>query len=221
LTFEKKYAILGKETDRSIFRRTLMGKAEETHQRIIVQSAPLFNQYGYSGTSIQDIMRVVDLKKGGIYSHFESKEALAEAAFDYAVKLINERFTLFLAQASTSCLEQLFASIDAFATVAHDPPVTGGCATMNTAIESDDAIPPLKQKARRAMDMWFRLITRLIHEGIRKQEFRPEVDAEEVATTVIAGLEGALMMSKLYDDPVHMQRMVKHLRSYIISELVR
>ncbi len=198
-----------------------MGKAEETHQRIIVQSAPLFNQYGYSGTSIQDIMRVTDLKKGGIYSHFESKEELAEAVFDYAIKLMNERFTTFLAQAPARCLEQLFASIDAFATVAHDPPVAGGCAAMNTAIESDDTFPPLKQRARRAMDTWSRLITRLIREGIRKQEFRPEVDAEEVATVVISSLEGALMMSKLYDDPVHMLRIVKHLRAYLVSELVR
>lgn len=197
-----------------------MGKAEETHQRIIVQSAPLFNQYGYSGTSIQDIMRVTDLKKGGIYSHFESKEALAEAVFDHAFKLINKRFATFLAQAPATCLEQLFASIEAFATVAHDPPVAGGCTMMNTAIESDDAFPPLKQKARRAMDTWFRLISRLVREGIRKQEFRPGANADEVATIMISSLEGALMMSKLYDDPIHMQRAVKHLRSYLISELV-
>ncbi|MGH2511026.1 MAG: TetR family transcriptional regulator C-terminal domain-containing protein [Ktedonobacteraceae bacterium] len=198
-----------------------MGKAEQTHQRIIVQSAPLFNQHGYSGTSMQDILRVTDLKKGGIYSHFESKAALAHAVFDYAVGLMNERFTTFLTRAPASCLEQVFASIEAFASVVYQPPVAGGCATLNTAIESDDAFPLFKQQAGRAMDAWFKLVAHLLREGIRKQEFRPEINVEEVATTMIASLEGALMLSKLYDDPIHMERVVKHLRSYLISELAR
>lgn len=198
-----------------------MGKAEQTHQRIIAQAAPLFNQYGYSGTSMQDILRVTDLQKGGIYGHFASKEELAQAAFDYTIGLMSERFTSFLTQAPTSCLEQLFASIEAFASVVQSPPVAGGCAALNTAIESDDASPLFKQKARQAMEKWFRLLEHLLRKGIRTHEFHPDVEVEEVATTMIASLEGALMLSKLYDDPAHMERVVKHLRLYLITELIR
>jgi TetR/AcrR family transcriptional regulator, transcriptional repressor for nem operon len=197
-----------------------MSKAEQTHQRIIVQAAPLFNPYGYSGTSIYDIMRVTQLKKGGLYSHFQSKEAIALAAFDYAFALMNERFTQYLTQAPASAYEQLLASIEAFASVVYDPPVAGGCAMLNAAIESDDAFPTLKQKARQAMDSWFGLIRHIVKKGISRQEFRSQVDGEEVATVIIASLEGALMMSKLYDDPVHMQRMLRHLRTSLLTELI-
>src|SRR5271170_4930943 len=61
-----------------------MGKGEETRRRIIEEAAPLFNQRGYEGCSIQDIMDATGLEKGGIYRHFDSKEELAAEAFDFA-----------------------------------------------------------------------------------------------------------------------------------------
>src|ERR1700730_4389162 len=61
-----------------------MSKGEATRQRIIAQAAPLFNQRGYEGCSLQDLMNATGLQKGGIYRHFGSKEELAAEAFDYA-----------------------------------------------------------------------------------------------------------------------------------------
>jgi AcrR family transcriptional regulator len=45
-----------------------------TKAHIIQQAAVVFNQQGYAGTSMSDIMRATGLKKGGIYNHFQSKE---------------------------------------------------------------------------------------------------------------------------------------------------
>ena len=61
-----------------------MSKAQQTKARIVRQAAELFNQKGYAGSSIADVMQATGLKKGGIYNHFKSKDELALAAFDYA-----------------------------------------------------------------------------------------------------------------------------------------
>ena len=61
-----------------------MRKGAATRPRIIAQAAPVFNQRGFSGCSMQDLMDATGLEKGGIYRHFESKEELAAEAFDYA-----------------------------------------------------------------------------------------------------------------------------------------
>ncbi len=68
-----------------------MSKAKQTKARIIQQAAELFNQQGYAGSSIADIMQATGLKKGGIYNHFKSKDELALAAFDYAESLLSQR----------------------------------------------------------------------------------------------------------------------------------
>src|ERR1700733_10738139 len=60
-----------------------MTKGERTRQSIVAAAAPIFNQRGYKGSSLADLMTATGLQKGGIYRHFASKEELAAEAFDY------------------------------------------------------------------------------------------------------------------------------------------
>src|SRR5271168_901917 len=63
-----------------------MTKGEQTRRKIVAAAAPIFNQHGYEGSSLADLMAATGLKKGGIYRHFSSKEKLAAEAFDYTWK---------------------------------------------------------------------------------------------------------------------------------------
>ena len=67
-----------------------MRKGEQTRQEIIRKAAPIFNQKGYDGAALSDLMRATGLEKGGIYRHFESKQELAGDAFDHAWKIAME-----------------------------------------------------------------------------------------------------------------------------------
>src|SRR5246127_2461266 len=67
----------------------LMRKGEITRRSIIRKAAPIFNQKGYEGAALSELMEATGLEKGGIYRHFESKEELAGDAFKFA---INEAF---------------------------------------------------------------------------------------------------------------------------------
>jgi len=60
-----------------------MTKGEQTRRKIVEAAAPIFNQHGYEGSSLNALMEATGLKKGGIYRHFASKEELAAEAFDY------------------------------------------------------------------------------------------------------------------------------------------
>lgn len=192
-----------------------MGKAEQTRAKIITKAAQLFNLHGYSGTSISDIMQATDLEKGGIYNHFSSKDAIALAAFDYAYAVQTEYYTQAIKAVRGQPTLQLRAIIDAFTDSFDKPAIAGGCVIMNTAIESDDAHPALREKAAAAMEEWRCLIQRVIASGIAKGEFRPDVDAVVLSNLIVGGLEGSLMLSKLYDDRVFIRHMAQHLHTYI------
>ena len=191
-----------------------MGKGEETRARILARSAQLFNRQGYAGASLSDIMRETGLEKGGIYNHFSSKEQLSLESFDYAYKLVQQRVRLALA-GKFNAIERLLAIVSVFQSEADYPPVAGGCPIMNAAIEADDANEVLRDRARSAMDDWRATIHRIVYKGIERHEIRPATDADEVASIFIATLEGALMLSNLYKDPVHMQRAAAHMVRYI------
>jgi TetR/AcrR family transcriptional regulator, transcriptional repressor for nem operon len=190
-----------------------MRKGEGTRERILAQSAQLFNRQGYAGASLADIMRETGLEKGGIYNHFSSKEQLALEAFDYAYGLIQQRVQQALAE-RRNAIERLVALVSVFQGIIEDPPLAGGCPILNTAIETDDTNEMLRDRARAAMDEWRSTIRRIVNKGIERQEIRSDVDADEVASIFIATLEGAIMLSNLYKDPIHIQRAADHIIHY-------
>ena len=191
-----------------------MSKAQETKTRIIEQAATLFNQQGYTGTSVSDLMRATGLQKGGIYNHFHSKDELALEAFDFAVNCVQQKFMGAL-KGKRHAVDRLLALLSVYENILDNPPMQGGCPILNTAVESDDFHPALRARSQLAMDAWRDLIRRIVDKGIMRGEFHATVDSDTVATILIATIEGAVMLSKLYGDASHMERGLKHLKLYI------
>jgi TetR/AcrR family transcriptional repressor of nem operon len=191
-----------------------MRKGEKTREYIIQQAAEIFNQKGYFGSSLSDIMRETGLRKGGIYNHFESKDELVVASFEYAIELMSRRYAQAI-QGKHSSIDQLVAVISVYENIIEDPPLKGGCPLLNTAIESDDTHPVLREKARQAMDKWMKFIRIIITKGIKGREIRPTIDVESVATFITSSIEGGVMVSKLYQDSTYMRGIIKHLLEFI------
>ncbi|MEA2660088.1 MAG: hypothetical protein QOF64_2823 [Candidatus Binatota bacterium] len=189
-------------------------KGERTRQRIVERCAPVFNQLGYAGASMRDLVAATGLEKGGIYNHFGSKEKLAIAAFDHSVSVLGARLDVARAS-SDDAGDQLVAILHAFARWASKPGIAGGCPIMNTAIEADDTNPELYAHARDAMTRWHRLIGSIIKHGVAEKQLVASTDPYEVATVITASLEGALMLARLHDDVAHMERVVDHLVAYV------
>lgn len=195
-----------------------MSKAQATKMRIIEQAAALFNQQGYAGSSMSDIMRVTGLQKGGIYNHFRSKDELALEAFDFAVNRVQSEF-LGALKGKRHAVERLIAILSVYERMFDEPPVQGGCPILNTAVESDDAHPALRERAQLAMDAWRILLHRIVDKGIMRGELHSTVDADTVATILIATIEGAVMLSKLYGDATHLERALNFLKTYVQHQL--
>ena len=189
-------------------------KGERTRELILAHAAALFNTKGYGRVSMSDIMKETGLEKGGIYNHFRSKEELALAAFNYMVEMVTEAMR-GVVTSTTSSVDRLHGLINVFTRLVEHPLFLGGCPVLNAAVESDDADPDLRESARAAMDNWFRALRITLERGINRGEFRPDIDVEGTASIIIGSLEGAIMLSKLYGDPVHIHRATAHLNSYI------
>lgn len=195
-----------------------MRKGEQTKELILARTAPVFNRLGYFGIRMDDILQATGLEKGGIYNHFASKDDLALAAFDYSIALVERRFERAL-DGKRNAVDRLLAIVSVFRDMIEDPPVSGGCPLLNTAVEADDAHPALRDRARKAMDSWYALTRRVVAKGVERGEIRPGTDPELVATVMIASLEGAIMLSKLYGDSAYIRRAVDHLTGYVEGTL--
>ena len=191
---------------------TVVRKGEKTRQRIVSKAAAVFNQHGYSGTSLSELMEETGLEKGGIYRHFESKEDLAVAAFDYSWSEIKRR-RMEVLDAIPNPLGKLHGMVDSFAT--KPSAVPGGCAIMNTAVDSDDGNPLLRAHARSALREWLDYLEELVSQGISQGEIDPKTSATGIASILIATLEGSLMMSRLTNDRAALSVAREHLHNLL------
>ena len=194
-----------------------MRKGEQTRQEIIRKAAPIFNQKGYDGAALSDLMRATGLEKGGIYRHFESKQELAGEAFDHAWKIaMDARF---------EGTEEIPNTVDRLKQIVRNfrdrraGLVPGGCPLLNTAIDSDDGNPQLRAKARRALSWWLDRLQSIAEEGQRRGEVRSDVDSAQLATLIASTLEGSLMISRLQrkDDPLDLA--CHHLEEYLETKV--
>ncbi len=173
-----------------------MSKAEQTKAFIIEKVAPIFNTKGYAGTSLSDMTEATGLTKGSIYGNFANKDEVALAVFDHNLLKVKTIMRTEMSRHS-SAKEQLLASINVYDNFLKYPFPVGGCPILNTATEADDTHPELRKKAAEAVISWKNQLTRLLEKGIESKEFNPKINAEQTAITLIAMVEGAIMISKL------------------------
>jgi TetR/AcrR family transcriptional regulator, transcriptional repressor for nem operon len=194
-----------------------MSKGDQTRERIIQKSAPLFNQRGYEGTALSDLMSATGLRKGGIYRHFKNKEELAAEAFDYAWATAVQLRARGVEDAPNA-VDRLKLMIENFVERSAGL-VPGGCPLLNTAIDSDDGNSVLRERARRALHDWQAKLTRIVKQGLKKREIRKGAHADELAALIIAQLEGALMISRLKQSRQPLvwakEHLIKHLEQNV------
>jgi len=190
-----------------------MRKGEQTRRDIIRKAAPIFNQKGYDGAALSDLMRATGLEKGGIYRHFGSKQELAGEAFDHAWKMaIDARFEG--TQEIPNTVDRLKQIVRNFRD-RRSGLVPGGCPLLNTAIDSDHGNPQLRAKARRALGWWLDRLISIAEEGRKRGEVRSNVDSAELAILIAGTLEGSSMVSRLQrkDEPLDLA--CRHLEEYL------
>lgn len=192
-----------------------MSKGEETRQRIIAVAAGIINQRGYKGCSINDIMAATGLEKGGIYRHFESKEELAAEAFDFAWA---NTFSL-----RTHDLDSISDPIDRLkqhiARFAYRSQIPGGCPLLNTAIDSDDGNPVLRERVRKALRNWQAMLRKTLEEGIAQGSINPRLNIENAANHIIASLEGGMVISRLERNDTALHSARQYLENYLETQV--
>jgi TetR/AcrR family transcriptional repressor of nem operon len=188
-------------------------KGEQTRRYIVRKSAPLFNQKGYEGTSLSDLMEATGLQKGGIYRHFSGKEELATEAFDYSWgKAVSGR--LDGVAEVPDCVNRLKKMIENFVQLRAGL-VPGGCPLMNTAVEADDGNAALRARAKKALQNWTVRLSKITTEGIKKQQIDHHIDPLKLSQLIIGSLEGALLISRLQNSDEPLRAIKQHLSEYL------
>ncbi|TYP73367.1 TetR/AcrR family transcriptional regulator [Paenibacillus methanolicus] len=161
------------------------GAGEHTKKRIALRAKSLFEQKGYSATTMDEIVATAGTSKGSIYYHFKRKDEL----FLYILELTMQEWTDKWARLSAplqTATEKLYALAELFATDFQNP-------LMKAAEEfsgSETADPDIHARLVEMTRMHYPILQELLEEGITRGEFEP-FDTRELMYVVL-GLLGGL-----------------------------
>lgn len=189
----------------------MLTKAEKTKQFILETATPLYNEKGISGVTIDDVLLATKLTKGALYGHFNGKDDLSAQVVDYSLDKLSQRI-----RSAVSKGKSAKAKVWAFMDFYKDPLnslIPGGCPVFNTAVETDDNYPALKQKVAKVIRVGQQEITALLQSGIDNGEFSTELDPANFAFKLVAAIEGATVMCRTMEVSKPMVVLIKGLKS--------
>lgn len=137
-----------------------------TRENILQAAALIFQEKGYHAASMQDIADAVDLKKGSLYHHVDSKQDILYALLDEALGMILERLEAVAAQ-DLSAREKIRLAMRAyFSFLAENPSLSSVLLLEYRSLE-----PERKKQHIPLRDQVDRIWQDMIEEGIASQEF--------------------------------------------------
>ena len=167
-----------------------------------------------------DILAATGLAKGGIYGNFKNKNEIALESFDYSFNKLKESLR-FKIKRENSATGKLNAIMDFYHNYSSSPVIEGGCVLLNTAIDSDDSIPFLKERARQGLKEMLHSLKYIIEKGIEYGEFSKHLNPANEAELIFATIEGGIMMSKLNDSPLILNKLLENIKMQIKTRFLK
>jgi TetR/AcrR family transcriptional repressor of nem operon len=186
-------------------------KGERTRQKIVETAAVLFNQRGFTGCSMGDIVAASGLEKGTLYGHFSTKEELAVLAFDHAWQETSDK-RLRNIETVSNAVDKLRLHIDNYVKT---PSFPGGCPLLNFAVDADDGNLALRTRVRKALKGWEGLLAKIVEDGQSAGEINPEIDSHSVANLLISMLEGATAIARIDKSSAVLDDAQRHLSLFL------
>jgi TetR/AcrR family transcriptional repressor of nem operon len=170
----------------------VMGRKEESHQRILAAAGRRFRADGLDGAALAAIMGEAGLTHGGFYAHFAGKEALIAAALETALA---EGWRRWLAGLEGLAPEDaLRLIVGRYLSPAHRDAPTTGCAMAALASELARRPAPSRLALEAALLALLESLERSMPEGT-------SLGHRERAIATTALCLGGLLLSRMVVDP--------------------
>ena len=171
-----------------------------TPEDILRATWTVFHQYGYHDASLQQLADAAGLGKAGLLHHFGSKAGLMRAVIDYGVAWYERRIFKIIRQPGTveDRLEALLRKQYQLCLLNEG----SGCFFGNTILETG-VNGSFAAGLRGFHDAWMGAVTQLLSERF------PEEEARERTYRFFADYQGSVILFKLYQDRVHLDRFLE------------
>ncbi len=166
-----------------------------TKDRLIAATQELLWERGYAATSPKDILQKAEAGQGSMYHHFSGKQDLAVTALEETVAGMRASAEILL-HGEGSPVDR----VKAYLTRQRDS--LKGCRIGRMTYDADVlASPELLAPVTQTLAWLVETLAGVIAEGIECGQLRADVDAREVASMLVATIQGGYVLARAGQDP--------------------
>lgn len=205
-----------------------MAKRGETRERLLRTAATLFQTQGYHATGLNQVVAEGRAPKGSLYFHFpRGKEQLAAESVALSAAEVRERLLAVLHESPTGApggppvstlpegtdtdgLPGLDGVLELFATQLVASDFRRGCPVATVALDAAGESEEIRSACAAAYDSWREVLVEfLLRRGVAADR------APGLATTVLAAVEGALLLARTERDVAPLRQVGADVRVLI------
>ncbi|WP_410600238.1 TetR/AcrR family transcriptional regulator [Amycolatopsis sp. lyj-90] len=192
-----------------------MVRRTDTRQRMLDSAAELFHQQGYHATGLNQLVAAVGAPKGSLYFHFPGgKEQLAAEAIRQSAERLCDMLRAIVAS-SPDIITGVENVVEALATSLEESDFQRGCPLATVALDASGDSEAIRQACADGYTSWHTLIA----EALNRPNTLDTGKADQLATVVLAAVEGGLLLAKTLHDTAPLRAIAPHLRTTLEREL--
>jgi AcrR family transcriptional regulator len=189
--------------------------SQESRTRLVQTALKLFASRGYHNTSIADILRESECKRGTLYHYFPSKEELGYAAIDERLRLIIEQGVRSHLQTNEHPIDRLSKALDSLPNV-----IKVGAAAVSTA-DLSIRMASVHDGFRKRLEGWLEptvgQVEQVLHKGVADGQIADSVDPRQLTHMLVTMGAGIQHMSLLWHREIICQDARRWMKDYLNS----
>jgi len=186
----------------------------------VERAAGLVAERGVAGTSLDEVLAAAGASKGQLYHYFAGRDELVEAAVGHRCAQVLGELAQALGDVATLAgLEAMLAGFVA----GFEQRGLPGCPIGSLASEVAGRNEGARRQAAAAFDAWEGLLSGALERMRERGELRADAPPGELATALLAGIEGGLVLSQARKRAASLRIAVAaalaHVRTYLAPGL--
>lgn len=191
----------------------LTAKGEQTRGRIVAAAARLVHEGGVAETTIEDVKAAAGVSSSQLYHYFADKEQLVQAVIDYQADLIVANTE----RAGLGTPEGLRAWRDLVVAEAVASSGQGGCPLGSLGGQLAETDTTARGQVADGFGRW----SDALRDGLRELHdagrLRPGLDPDQLAVTLLASLQGGLLLAQVQRDTRALETALDTFLSLILA----
>lgn len=185
-----------------------MMSRNDIYQRILTVAEGLIQSQGYNAFSYRDIANQVGVKTSSIHYHFPTKADLGIAVVKNHISNLCLNLEDIINNEKNTFRQKLTLFFDAVftATYANGKRMClGGMLASDALTLPENVLHEVKEFFKR-IETWLK---KLLSQAVKDNECQLSIDIKSETTTILASLEGVLLLARLYQDETRLTQVKK------------